>query len=166
MNVDLLTISHPERARVATMLTTTAEILRDALTPTQLEGYLLALADVPVDALATGLRHAIRSMGQYGMPRPVELRRAVDQALHAQQLAAGLAAQIADDEDPRVSVWCRDCEDLGLIYVHRANGLHVAVSQVTGSHGQWGVRPCPCVPRNAVIQRRYAKAKRYSEGER
>lgn len=163
LSPDLFAATHPERDRVARMLHTTAEILGAAFTDVRLEGYLLALADVPVDALAAGLRYAVRHLGQYGMPKPVELRRAVDQALHAQQLAQGLTAHVAEDEDPRVSVACRDCEDLGLVYVQRATGVHVAVSQVTGSHALWAVRPCPCVPRNPVIQRRYAKATRYSE---
>jgi hypothetical protein len=160
MTSAISTVTHPDRATVARMLAALSEVFGEALTETRIEGYLVALADVPTEHLRLGMQQAMRACTFF--PKPAELRRAVDTALIAIEQSQRFSSQVVEDLDPRVSSFCLDCEDLGLVFSkdRRAQVNCVPISQVMGSG--WYTRPCPCRDTNPAIKRRYARqAKRY-----
>lgn len=124
MTFELALVTHPDRATVARMIAALAEVFGEALTEVRLEGYLAALADVPTEALRAGLQRALK--GARFFPKPAEIRAAVDAALTAER---NLAGRVVGDMDPRVWMFCPDCEDAGYVFVE----------------GKWNtVTPCPC----------------------
>jgi hypothetical protein len=141
-----------ERADRVRMLAALAEVFGEDLGDTRLEAYLLALQDVPLAALRTGCQQVIRASTWF--PKPAELRRAVDAALASQRLLETAQQQVVRDDDWRVAHHCQLCADSGLAYVRKRDGATVPHSQVTGSHADWGVRPCMCRERNPVIAQR------------
>jgi hypothetical protein len=134
------------------MLGALAEVFGEAITDGRMEGYLAALADVPLASLKLGLQHATRTLTWF--PKPAELRRAVDAALASQRLLETAKQQVVRDEDWRVAHHCQLCADSGMAYVRKSDGATVPHSQVVGSHADWGVRPCVCRERNPVIAQR------------
>jgi hypothetical protein len=161
VSFELSTESHPERAIVARMLTALAEVFAIALSDAQLEGYLAALADVPTEHLRLGMQQAMRACTFF--PKPAELRRAVDSALLALEQSQRWQSRVVEDLDPRVSSFCLDCEDLGMVFSkdRRAQVGCVPISQVMGSG--WYTKPCPCRATNPAIKRRYERqAPRYA----
>jgi hypothetical protein len=134
------------------MLGALAEVFGEAMTDGRMEGYLAALADVPLAALKQGLQHATRALTWF--PKPAELRRAVDAALGAQRLLEAARGQVVRDDDWRVAHHCQICEDLGMAYVRKSDGATVPRRLVVGSHADWGVRPCVCRGTNPVIAQR------------
>jgi hypothetical protein len=161
MTSPIATVTHPDRATVARMLAALAEVFGQELTETRVEGYLAALADVPTAHLRLGMQQAMRACTFF--PKPAELRRAVDSGLLAHEQSHRWERRVVEDLDPRVSSFCLDCEDHGLVFSKDRNGRIdcVPVSKVMGSG--WYVRPCPCRGTNPAIKRRYERqAPRYA----
>jgi hypothetical protein len=102
-----------------TLLASLAEVFGRRPSSTRTAGYLEATADIPLEALRSGVQHAMRS--HRFMPSPAELRTAVDAARTTQQLALG----VVDDTDPRVLVNCGSCADSGWVFIDewRAEGM-------------------------------------------
>lgn len=141
-----------ERADRIRMLAALAEIFSEDLGDARMEAYLLALSDVPLDALRLGLQQAIRSATWF--PKPAELRRAVDAAVASQRLLSQAQQQVVADDDWRVAHHCVTCADSGLAYSRKGSTAIVPHSAVYGSHAEWVMRPCVCRATNPVIQRR------------
>jgi hypothetical protein len=160
MTSDIATVTHPDRATVARMLAAFSEVFGEPMTETRIEGYLAALADVPTEHLRLGMQQAMRACQFF--PKPAELRLAVDTALIALEQSRRFKPQVVEDLDPRVSAFCLDCEDLGMVFSkdRRAQIDCVPISRVMGSG--WYTRPCPCRDTNPAIKRRYERqTKRY-----
>ncbi len=115
------------------MLTALAEIFGEALTEVRLEGYLAALADVPLPALRLGLQRAAKTCTFF--PKPAEIRTAVDEAQTSRVLSSSPAVR---------GVFCKDCRDVGMRYV-------------SGNV----VTRCDCLAHNPVIKQRCARATKY-----
>jgi hypothetical protein len=160
MNAAIATVTHPDGSTVARMLAAFSEVFGEPMTETRIEGYLAALADVPVEHLRLGMQQAMRACTFF--PKPAELRRAVDTALIALEQSKHWHEKVVEDIDPRVSSFCLDCEDLGWIYSKDRSGRIdcVPISKVMGSG--WYTRPCPCRDTNPAIKRRFeCQTKRY-----
>lgn len=160
MTSHIAPVTHPDRATVARMLAAFSEVFGEPMTETRIEGYLAALADVPTEHLRLGMQQAMRACTFF--PKPAELRRAVDTALIALEQSQRWNDKVVEDLDPRVSSFCLDCEDHGMVFSkdRKAQVGCVPISQVMGSG--WYARPCPCRDTNPAIKRKYERqAKRY-----
>ncbi len=150
----LVSTAAPDRAERALLLTQFAETLGHAFSADQLEGYLLALQDVPLAHLRLGLALGLRTLGRYGLPRPVEIRGAVEAA------RAKLPTPAAE-HDPRTLVHCPTCADTGMAYVR--DGVTVGHGEAYGPG--LAVRPCGCRESNPAIRRRQETRLRYATEE-
>jgi hypothetical protein len=150
-----LVSASPDREERALLLTQFAETLGHAFSVDQLDGYLVALQDVPLAHLRLGLALGLRTLGKYGLPKPVEIRASVDAAL------AKVPAPAAE-HDPRTLVHCPICADTGLAYVRHGQTLRHAEAQGAGL----AMRPCGCRESNPVIRRRLEIRTRYAEENR
>jgi hypothetical protein len=160
MNTAIATVTHPDGSTVARMLAALSEVFGEPMTEARIEGYLAALADVPVEHLRLGMQQAMKACTFF--PKPAELRRAVDTALIALEQSQRFKSQVVEDLDPRVSAFCLDCEDHGMVFSkdRRAQIDCVPISKVMGSG--WWARPCPCRDTNPAIKRRFERqTKRY-----
>lgn len=147
--------SAQDREERALLLSQCAETLGHGFSADQLDGYLHALADVPLVHLRLGLELALRKAWPYRFPQPGQLRECIDQAL------AKLPAPVEDD-DPRVTVYCATCADTGLAYVRDGRELRHSEAHGAGL----SVRPCGCRDSNPAIRRRCERRTRYAEEQR
>src|SRR5690242_15735786 len=67
--------------RIARMVTGMAAVFGVALTAERLRGYVEALADVPLEALQSGVKRSIVTWRYPDMPKPGDVRAAVDAEL-------------------------------------------------------------------------------------
>jgi hypothetical protein len=89
-----------DEQRIGRMVTGMAAVFGVTLTDPRLHGYVQALTDLPLDALQVGIKRAIATWRFPDMPKPADIRTAVEaelvasrEAAQRQQLAAARAAQ-------------------------------------------------------------------------
>lgn len=132
--------------RIAKMVAGMAEVLgvRD-ITPARIRGYVEALSDVPLDALQMGIRHALVSWRYPDMPKPADIRAAVDAEQQARQRLE------ATDTPPSRALVCTSCEDSGWVIVAERTDRAQPVA-----------RRCPCYRTNP----RLVQPKSYATDDR
>jgi hypothetical protein len=151
MSFALSPSTHPDRDRVAKMISALAVVLGEPLTPERMEGYLGALADVPAEALKAGIRRA--SQHATWFPKPAEIRHHVDSALREQErYAMAESASHAATAGPPAP-HCTRCDDTGWELTSERAGLRSV-----------GVTRCLCYRANPVLARQ--RVPTYSKGER
>lgn len=96
-------MTHDDRARFAAVLTALAETFNEPLSTARLEGYWLALADLPLDAVEAAVQRALREAKFF--PKPAELRTLAgvgdpDASLVEQLLANHLRGPMGDRTMP------------------------------------------------------------------
>jgi hypothetical protein len=81
------------------------------VSPARIRGYVEALSDIPLDHLQAGVRHAIVTWRYPDMPKPADIRAAVDREAQARQQIE------ATDAPPLRELICTNCEDSGWVVV-------------------------------------------------
>ncbi len=98
--------------RIAKMVAGMAEVLgAKDVSPARIRGYVEALSDIPLDHLQAGVRHAIVTWRYPDMPKPADIRAAVDREAQARQQIE------ATDAPPLRELVCTNCEDSGWVVV-------------------------------------------------
>lgn len=119
-----------------------ASLLGVKASPERLLGYVEATADIPPHLLAAGIRRVIITWRYPDMPKPADIRAAVD-------LEQREGARLLDaPPDAFKGVVCTNCEDSGWVFIAERT-----------DRAQPTVRRCPCYQTNP----RLVQPKRYSE---
>jgi hypothetical protein len=158
--------------------------------PTDTEPYWEALRDIPVEVLAAGISHAIKTRAWF--PAPAEIRHDCDAAKPKKAMAVhptsrmvpmdgaktvtianpfggeGITVTITEEHQP----WCDDCGDSGEVVMwcgddlsQRWPWLPVAPCGRRHAHAphDWA-RHCLCVERNpTILRRKEALRERYAQ---
>jgi hypothetical protein len=144
--MNALTASAPTDAeRIAKMIAGMAEVLGVKATPERLRGYVAALADVPVELVAAGVRRAITGWRYPDMPKPADIRAAVD--------AEQRTRVVPEDEREvpyQAGYVCTRCDDSGWVFVAERT-----------DRAQPTVKRCSCYQTNP----RLVQPKTYSQSE-
>lgn len=128
--------------RIARMVTGMAAVFGVTLSDARLRGYVEALSDVPLDALQAGIKHAIVTWRYPDMPKPGDVRAAVDRE---RDDARALEAAPTFDGPHYV---CTNCSDSGWVIVAERT-----------DRAQPTARRCSCYQTNPKL----VQPKRYSE---
>lgn len=96
--------------RIARMVTGMAAVFGVTLSDVRLRGYVEALADVPLDALQAGIKHAIVTWRYPDMPKPADVRAAVDR-----ELASVRTLEDAPPSFGEPHYVCTNCSDSGWV---------------------------------------------------
>lgn len=132
--------------RIARMVVGMAEVFGVTLTEGRTRGYVEALHDVPLDLLQRGIKHAIVTWRYPDMPKPADIRAAVDQEQGEAQRLLEAPPSFAEPH-----YICTACQDSGWVVVaERTN------------RAQPAARRCACYQTNPklVQPKTYAEATR------
>lgn len=126
--------------RVAKMVAGMAEILGVNAPPARIVGYVEALRDVPLDLLSAGIKRAIASWRYPDMPKPADIRAAVDAEVRDLRVL-----EAPPTDYPPQQYACEMCEDTGW--------------RVTKEGVPPTVARCACYRSNPVLARQRGPAK-------
>lgn len=150
MSLDLLEpqarLDPSDAQRIAKMIAGMAEVLgAKDVSAARIRGYVEALSDVPLDKLQVGIRHAIVSWRYPDMPKPADIRAAVDAEQQARQRVE------AHDTPPERTLICTRCDDSGWVFTAERT-----------DRAQPTVKRCACYQTNP----RLVQPKSYSSDDR
>jgi hypothetical protein len=91
-----LMASTTDAARVGKMVAGMAEVFGVAASPERIRGYVQAIADVPPDLVAKGIRRVIQDWRFPDMPKPADIRSAVEAVVEADRAASLKQAKDAE----------------------------------------------------------------------
>lgn len=132
--------------RISRMVAGMAEVFGVTLTDGRLRGYVEALKDVPLELLQRGIRHAIVTWRYPDMPKPADIRAAVD---HERESELRLLEAPPSFAEPFYA--CTHCQDSGWV-----------ITAERTDRAQPTVRRCPCYTTNPklVAPKTYAEPRR------